>query len=153
MKIYQRNVNVQIVDTGGPQFKVRASLFDLVHCFDAEMLVDIESGRIEDVKMIMTRHPYLTACVRAVANVEKLKGEVIGRGITRRIKELIGGTQGCVHMVELLESAVRFTATNLIVHRSGLTHDSPMSEDEQRLKWLPILKNSCQVFRVASEEK
>jgi len=147
-KIYERNINVKIVDTGGRQFRVQASLFDLEHNFHAEMLVDIESGRIEAASATMAKRPYPTYCPHALDNVKKLKGEVIGRGITRRVVELVGRSQGCVHLVEIFLAAVGFTATVLIGRRSGLIDETAMSEEEHRSKWMPILKNSCQVFRI-----
>ena len=83
---------------------------------------------------------------------QKLKGMIIGPGITRKIIEAVGRSEGCVHMVELFAAAVGFTATILIGRRSGLTDDVAYSEEEHRQKWMPILKNSCQVFRVETAE-
>lgn len=151
-RVYERNVNIQIIDAGGSQFRVRASLFDVEHNFHAEMAVDVPSGRIEDVQISMTRRPYPTLCPRALENAQKLKGMIIGPGITRKIIEAVGRSEGCVHMVELFAAAVGFTATILIGRRSGLTDDVAYSEEEHRQKWMPILKNSCQVFRVETAE-
>lgn len=152
-RIYERNVNVQIIDGGSSKFRVRASLFDVEHNFHAELVVDVPSGRIEDVEVSMTRRPYPTFCPRALENAQKLKGLIIGPGITRRIIEAVGRSEGCVHMVELFAAAVGFVATILIGRRSGLTDDVAYSEEEHRQKWMPILKNSCQVFRVETAEK
>ena len=152
-KVYERNVNIQIRDEGTSQFRVRASLFDVEHNFHTEMLVDVPSGRIDDVQISMTRRPYPTLCPRALENAQKLKGMVIGPGITRRIIDAVGRSQGCVHMVELFAAAVGFTATILIGRRSGLSDEVAYSEEDHRQKWMPILKNSCQVFRVEPAEK
>ena len=151
-KVYERNVNIQIVDVGTSQFRVHASLFDVEHNFHAEMLVDVPSGRIDDVQISMTRRPYPTLCPRALENAQKLKGLIIGPGITRRIIEAVGRSEGCVHMVELFAAAVGFVATILIGRRSGLTDQVAYSEEEHRQKWMPILKNSCQVFRIETAE-
>ena len=151
-RVYERNVNIQIIDAGGSQFRVRASLFDVEHNFHAEMVVDVPSGRIEDVQISMTRRPYPTLCPRALENAQKLKVMIIGPGITRKIIEAVGRSEGCVHMVELFAASVGFTATILIGRRSGLTDDVAYSEEEHRQKWMPILKNSCQVFRVETAE-
>jgi len=146
-KIYERNINVKVFDYGTSQFRVQASLFDLEHSFHAEMLVDVPSGRIEDVTATMAKRPYQTYCPRALENVKKLKGEVIGRGITRKVIELVGRSQGCVHLVEIFQAAIGFTATILIGRRSGLVDDSVENEEQHRQKWFPILRNTCQVFR------
>jgi hypothetical protein len=151
-KVFERNVNIQITDVGSSQFHVRASLFDVEHNFHAELVVDVPSGRIEDVKISMTRRPYPTLCPRALENAQKLKGMTIGPGITRRIIEALGRSEGCVHMVELFAAAAGFVATILIGRRSGLTDEVAYSEEEHRQKWMPILKNSCQVFRTETVE-
>jgi hypothetical protein len=145
-RVYERNVNVKVMETGGPQFRVIASLLDLEHSFHAELVVDIASGRIEDVSASMAKRPYPTFCPHALDNVEKLKGQVIGRGISRKIVELVGRSEGCVHLVEIFQAAIGFTATMLIGRRSGLEEEVAMSEEEHRQKWFPILRNSCQVF-------
>jgi hypothetical protein len=149
--IYERNINVKVVDAGGEKIKVVASFLDLEHSFHAEMTVDVASGRIDRTWAVMSKRPYATYCLRALDNIRRLEGEVIGRGIYRRIVDLLGKTQGCVHLVEIFQAAVGFTATVLIGLRTGLSDDPRLSEDENRRKWLPVLQNSCQVFRVETE--
>lgn len=152
-KIYERNINVKVIDEGEGTYKVRASLFDLEHSFHAELLVNADTGVIEDASAMMSRRPYPTYCPRALDNVAKLKGQVIGVGINRRIIELVGRSQGCVHLVEVFQAAVGFCATLLIGRRSGLEQEYVSSEEEHRQKWMPILKNSCQVFREEPQDK
>jgi hypothetical protein len=146
-KIYERNINVQVIDEGDDKYKVRASLFDLEHSFHAELLVNAETMVIEDAAAVMSRRPYATYCPRALDNVAKLRGQKIGPGINRRIIELVGRSQGCVHLVEVFQAAVGFTATLLLGRHSGLEQEYVGSEEEHRQKWMPILRNSCQVFR------
>ena len=149
--IYERNINVKVIDAGGEKIKVVASFLDLEHTFHAEMNVDVASGRIDKTWALMSKRPYATYCLRALDNIHRLQGEVIGRGINRRIVDLLGKTQGCVHLVEIFQAAVGFTATVLIGLRTGLSEDPRLSEEENRAKWLPVLQNSCQVFRVETE--
>ena len=149
--IYERNINVKVTDAGGEKIKVVASFLDLEHSFHAEMTVDVASGRIDKTSAVMSKRPYATFCLRALDNIRKLEGEVIGRGINRRIVDLIGKSQGCVHLVEIFQAAVGFTATVLIGLRTGLSEDPRLSEEENRSMWLPVLQNTCQVFRVETE--
>ncbi len=95
----------------------------------------------------MSKRPYATYCPRALENVARLKGQVIGRGISRRIVELLGRSTGCVHLVEVFQAAVGFAATILIGKRAGMVGLTGLSEEEDRKAWFPILRNSCQVFR------
>jgi len=147
-EVYERNINVKVIHRGSGRVQVLASFLDLDHSFDAEMIVEIGSGRIEHAKAHMAKRPFQNLCLRALDNIPKLEGEVIGRGIYRRITDLIGKSQGCVHMAEIFQAAVGFTATILIGLRSGLTEDPRLSEEENRKRLLPVLQNSCQVFRV-----
>lgn len=147
-EVFERNINVKVIRRGKDRVQVLASFLDLDHSFDAEMIVEIASGRIEHSKAHMAKRPFQNLCLRALENIPKLEGEVIGRGIYRRITDLMGKSQGCVHLAEIFQAAVGFTATILIGLRSGLTEDARLSEQENRQRLLPVLQNSCQVFRV-----
>ncbi|GBC76802.1 hypothetical protein HRbin08_00270 [bacterium HR08] len=153
-KILERNVNVKIFDDRGPSLRVQGSLLDVEHSFHLELIVEVETGRILRACAEMIKRPYPTLCPPALKNVARLEGEVIGRGINRRIAELLGGASGCVHLVEVAQSAVRFTATYLIDRRTGMSEEglSGLSEHEHRRRWLPLLKNTCHVFRVEEKE-
>src|SRR6516164_7111254 len=76
-KIHERNVNVKVIDEGQAYLRVHASLLDVEHSFQAEMVVDIASGRIEEVAAVMAQGPYKIYCPYALDNVTKLKGDVI----------------------------------------------------------------------------
>ena len=147
-EVFERNINVKVIRRGSGHVQVLASFLDLDHSFDAEMIVEVSNGRIEHAKAHMAKRPFQNLCLRALENIPKLEGEIIGRGIYRRITDLIGKSQGCVHLAEIYQAAVGFTATILIALRSGLTEDSRLSEEENRQRLLPVLQNSCQVFRV-----
>jgi len=150
-EVYERNINVKVIRRDPGRVQVLASFLDLEHSFDAEMIVEVASGRIEHAKAHMAKRPFQTLCLRALDNIPRLEGEVIGRGIYRRITDLIGKSQGCVHLAEIFQAAIGFTATILIALRAGFIEDPRLSEQEARQKLLPVLQNSCQVFRV--EEK
>jgi hypothetical protein len=147
-EIFERNINVKVIRRGDDRVQVLASFLDLEHSFDAEMLVHVPSGRIEHAKAHMAKRPFQTLCLRALDNIDRLEGEIIGRGIYRRITDLIGKSTGCVHLAEIFQAAVGFTATILIALRSKVTEDRRLSEQENRDRMLPVLQNTCQVFRV-----
>jgi len=147
-EVFERNINVKVIRRGSERVQVFASFLDLDHSFEAEMIVEVSSGRIEHAKAHMAKRPFQNLCLRALDNIPRLEGEMIGRGIYRRITDLIGKSQGCVHLAEIFQAAVGFTATVLIGLRSDLTEDRRLSEEENRRRLLPVLQNSCQVFRV-----
>ena len=153
-EVYERNINVKVIRRDPGRVQVLASFLDLDHSFDAEMIVEVASGRIEHAKVHMAKRPFQTLCLRALDNIPRLVGEVIGRGIYRRITDLIGKSEGCVHLAEIFQAAVGFTATVLIALRAGgFIEDAGLSEQQAREKLLPVLQNSCQVFRIEEPAK
>lgn len=152
-EVFERNINVKVIRRDPDHVQVLASFLDLEHSFDAEMIVEVKSGRIAHAKAHMAKRPFQTLCLRALDNIQRLEGETIGRGIYRRITDLIGKSQGCVHLAEIFQAAVGFTATVLIAIRAGFIEDPRLSEQEAREKLLPVLQNSCQVFRVEEPAK
>ncbi len=147
LHVFERTISVKLMHHAQKTIHVLASLQDVDHSFQAEMIVDIENGRIERAIAVMAQRPYETICLGALDNVKKLEGQIIGRGINRRIVELVGKSQGCAHLVEIFQAAVGFTATKLINLRSGLHDDPRKTEFENRNLWFPVLKGSCQAFR------
>jgi len=109
--------------------------------------VEVASGRIVEATAQMIKRPYATYCLRALDNVQKLQGEIIGPGISRKVVQLLGRSSGCVHLVEIFQAAIGFTATVLIGKRAGMHGVTGLSEEEDRKLWFPILRNSCQVFQ------
>ncbi|MCY1495897.1 hypothetical protein D9M68_298100 [compost metagenome] len=56
---------------------------------------------VREVEVVMPDVP-TSECRGAAPAYQKLLGERIGPGFSRRIKQLFGGTGGCVHLTELL---------------------------------------------------
>lgn len=70
-------------------------------------------------------------CPEAAPNFRVLEGERIGPGWNRRVKELLGNTQGCTHIVELLpqmatvafQTIRAYRRTRKSAHQDGGTQD------------------------------
>ncbi len=56
---------------------------------------------IHDVEAVADSHPH-RACGEVPPRFKRLKGLTIGPGWKKKVGELLGGTQGCTHLVELL---------------------------------------------------
>ena len=56
---------------------------------------------IRDVDAAMDARPY-TTCPQVLPDMRSLIGLRIGPGFKRQVKERIGGTKGCTHLVELV---------------------------------------------------
>jgi hypothetical protein len=57
--------------------------------------------RIHAVEAVIDHSPF-TLCPSVVGNYQRLVGLTIGKGFRQKVKELLGGGEGCTHLVELL---------------------------------------------------
>jgi hypothetical protein len=89
------------------------------------------------VDVCMDAHPY-PVCPGILPSYQKLKGEKIGRGWNRRIRELFGGVGGCVHIIDLL-GPVGTIGFKSVIRESG--QDDAAPEDRRDDK--PYQVNTC----------
>ena len=60
-----------------------------------------QSAKGQDIEMEMPTIPY-EACIETLEYLNQLKGMPIVAGFTAKVKNLIGGRQGCCHLLSLL---------------------------------------------------
>ena len=60
-----------------------------------------DSMEVREVEAVTDFGPF-PVCPNVTPNFKRLIGEKIKPGWTRRVRELLGGIQGCTHLVELL---------------------------------------------------
>jgi hypothetical protein len=71
-----------------------------IHDMWIRLTLDLDF-RIHEVEACTVHGPYHT-CADIVGNYKVLIGETIKSGWTQRTRELLGGTKGCTHLLELL---------------------------------------------------
>ncbi|MBI3949767.1 MAG: DUF2889 domain-containing protein [Acidobacteria bacterium] len=150
-KVYERNINIRVTDDGGDRVLLEATLLDLEHSIRIEMLVNVDSCGIEDAKAQMMKGPY-TICPQALEQMRNLVGLKIGRGILHGVTKAVGGSAGCSHLVEVCQAAVQFGANFLLGRKAdfkglGYEDHKQWPEPAQIRLWLPVLRNTCHVFR------
>ncbi len=87
--------------------------------------------------------PY-NICKAVEVNFDKLAGEVIGPGFKKRVKQKLGGTQGCTHLVELL-GPIATTAFQTIYPKNIKQEEAGTKETK------PRLLNTCHAWAEDSE--
>jgi hypothetical protein len=108
-----------------------------IHEMWIRLTVDIDLNVI-DVEARSVWGPY-SICGDITPNFKRLKGHAIGRGWTRTTRELLGGTQGCTHLVELL-GPIATTAFQTI-HADRVARDKSEGKQEK-----PELIGSCHAY-------
>jgi len=120
-----RNYTGGVIDAGTP-----------IHDMRVRLTLD-DSVEIVAVDAAMDAHPY-PVCPGILPAYQKLRGEKIGRGWNRRLRELFGGVRGCVHIVDLL-GPVGTIGFKSVIRESGQDDAAP----EDRVDDKPYQVNSC----------
>ena len=82
------------------QFRGIIKAGEAIHDMWIRLTVD-EQLEIYQVDAAADATPY-AICPAITPNFDRLKGERIGSGWNRRLNELLGGVNGCTHLVDLL---------------------------------------------------
>ncbi|MFD2644591.1 DUF2889 domain-containing protein [Pseudomonas japonica] len=100
---------------------------------------------VRDVQVSMSEVP--TSECRSVAPAyQKLLGERVGPGFSRRIKELFGGIGGCVHLTELL-LPIATTAFQTIPIARALVAPRNEHDTEAHSRALSGMIDTCYALR------
>jgi hypothetical protein len=108
-----------------------------IHEMWIRLTVDIDL-KVVDVEARSVWGPY-DMCGDITPNFKRLKGLVIQRGWKQKTQELLGGTQGCTHMVELL-GPIATTAFQTI-YADRVARDKRAGSKET-----PALIGSCHAY-------
>lgn len=147
--VFERNINIKLMPVDSENFTLNVSLLDLSHSIHATLKINLNTQEIVDAEAKMMRVPF-SVCHHAENNLKKLIGLKIQRGINKQIAMIVGRNEGCTHLVEMLQSAVRFGAAMLIAKSAGYEsygEGEKLSEEERIARSMPVLKNTCVVFK------
>jgi hypothetical protein len=86
-----------------------------------------------------TDHGPYSVCGDIVENFQRLKGVAIKAGWTRKTRELLGGTKGCTHLVELLGPVATTAFQTVYAARAKREAEAP-------LRHKPPLLDSCHAY-------
>ncbi|MBK5356580.1 DUF2889 domain-containing protein [Pseudomonas sp. TH41] len=100
---------------------------------------------VREVQVCMPQVP-TSECRAAAPAYEKLLGERIGAGFSRRIKELFGGIGGCVHLTELL-LPIATTAFQTIPMARAMIAPRTAADTEAYNRATAGLLNTCHALR------
>lgn len=105
MYLVNRSKHCSVKEVNG-DLCVKAILMDSVHEMVMEVLATPEDLLIKKVTLEMVRVPD-ELCREVVYKVKSLEGLTIGAGITKKVMERVGHSEGCVHVSDLFMEAVK----------------------------------------------
>jgi hypothetical protein len=105
---------------------------------------------VRDVIAVAAAHPF-RVCPQITGNFRRLIGERLGAGWRRRVRELLGGVEGCTHLVDLLDPVATVAFQTLRSERArALMADRPKpAVDRPRRR--PAVIDTCHAMRADGE--
>jgi DUF2889 family protein len=155
MPAFSRSIDVTMDWLDSSSFEIRGTLKDNVHILNARFVMSFPGFVIEQASGEITGMPYPGYCQGAMAAIQGLVGERIGRGFRKRAGEIVGGASSCNHLHTLVTNmAACAFQMNYVAAKQNPKAAQQMkkaSEDaalrrEMVLGWMPQLRNSCFVF-------
>lgn len=116
-----------------------------VHDMWLRLTVD-DRLEIHAVEAATEASPY-AACPNVVPNFQRLRGLRLRPGFQKQVRDLLGGTEGCTHLVELLGPVATTAYQTVFPYRERQRHEQPAERkpaDTPRRR--PSLIDSCHAF-------
>ena len=101
MEDFQRDISYRVLRQNDGTAKLTALLKDRFHDVVAEVVVDVATLKIVSARADFHRSP-TPDCGNVSARMQGLVGFVIGKGLQRKLAEVLGGREGCGNMRNLL---------------------------------------------------
>ena len=145
-----------IIDTKSYDFKKydgnTLSSGEPLHEMEVCLTIDINM-KIHDINAKTVSSPY-QICKFANLNVRKLIGEVIGPGWKNKINSLIGGSEGCTHVRELMVAMATVAFQTIYGEKARMKREALLKGEVNPLPSKdgpPNLLNSCYAYDQSSE--
>ena len=118
-----------------------------VHDMRVRLTIDTDL-RIHRVEASTDASPY-RICGDIAPSYRKLEGAVIGPGWRAKIKDAVGGREGCTHISELLVTMATAAYQTVFPERARRSKERPPLPDKDRRR--PSWINSCHALREEGE--
>jgi len=102
MEDFQRDICYRLVKQDGGTAMLSASLRDRFHDIAVEVMVDVATLAVISASADFRKSP-TADCRNVSARLAGLAGFTIGRGLQRRLMEVLGGGEGCGNLRNLLQ--------------------------------------------------
>lgn len=101
MDTFQRDISFKIDRNDGNDFLVICRMTDVYHDIRLRVVVESETLRIREIGAALRRSPSCT-CYKVEERLKFLVGAPIGKGLTRKLFDALGGSQGCGNLRNML---------------------------------------------------
>lgn len=139
--IFKREKIITVKEENLHTLLIEGYIKDDFHHITCALVVDYPSFEIKDVKVGFLAAP-MQACQEAAKLKDNLRGLKIKPGFLAKIRKSVGGSQGCIHLSELLYDMgqVAFQSTRKIINRT-------ISDEEINEKSREFMQGKCIAFK------
>ena len=125
MEDFQRDISYRLQKKDDGTASLTATLKDRFHDIAVEVVVEMATLKIISARADFRKSP-TPDCGNVSRRMEGLNGFVVGRGLQRKLREVLGGGEGCGNMHNLLLGLLPL-ALNLSA-AAGITGDQEMMD-------------------------
>lgn len=147
--VSKRDIGIEAFELENGNLMLEATFLDPYHLIRLNLHIDPKTKTITYAKCEFANHPH-GACPLVGLKAKLLIGIKIERGVTRKVSERIGGSEGCIHLRELTLETINFAATALIGYDEGfglMSRDFNMLDENKKFELSKdLLKGSCIVY-------
>jgi len=139
-----RTINSYVHDHNDRHLVILSNLTDFAHIFEVIIKIDINESKIIETKATYYKTPY-QICKKTANLISKINGMEIRKGIVKDIAKVLSGQEGCIHLFELVENAIKLASTILIGKKANyFSEDFRKLPDDEKIRISKkYLKNSC----------
>ncbi len=118
-----------------------------IHHFVIRILLRVDDMVIEEIEGEALTVPR-EVCRETMETLQRIKGLSLTKGYSTKVRGLLGGAEGCSHMVMLLIAMGPAALQGLWSHRARKPIDPRSPEVMKRYeRILAVLKNTCYIWR------
>ncbi|MBW6483655.1 MAG: DUF2889 domain-containing protein [Vicingaceae bacterium] len=147
--VSKRDIGIEAFELENGNLMLEATFLDPYHLIRLNLHINPKTKTIVHAKSEFANHPH-GACPLVALKAKLLIGIKIERGVTRKVSERIGGSEGCIHLRELTLETINFAATALIGYDEGfglMSRDFNMLDEDKKYSLSKaLLKGSCIVY-------
>ena len=147
--IRQRTISVTLTDQSGDVMTLQGRLEDPFHDILISLAIDRPTLKIVSASGGMGRIPYAEGCPQSLPGLAALAGVQIADGLSRRLREVTGGSMGCPYLAEIAEQVCRFA---LVLIKSDEARDAVARGDRERFRALRRQMGVCAGHTLAGED-
>jgi hypothetical protein len=147
-----RTINSYVHDHDEKFLVILSNLTDFAHIFEVILKIDLETKKIVETKATYYKTPY-EICNKTVLLIDKINGTEIKKGVVKDIANKLSGSQGCIHLFELVENAIKLASTIIIGKQANyFSKEFRNLPEKEKIKISrKYLKNTCYAYTYFKE--